>query len=165
MDEIFPVPELLATVLFSGFFLALGNSAGNSLVFAKQVLVAADPTIETTPDLDKRLVSFVAISILTFVCFVHYFSAKLGLFLNKWFAVYKIFLLIACFIAGLIARNKSFPMVSSGATDFPTTQPGYNVGNTLAALVYVLYSYQGWENANYVRKDTWRKTIDLAEIY
>lgn len=164
MDEVFPVPELLATVLFSGFYLVLGSNAGNALAFAKHILIAASPSIQTTQELDKRLVSFIAISVLTLVCLLHYFSAKLGLFLNKWFAIYKILLLVACFVAGVIARNKSFPGVPSGVTDFLTTQPGYTTADNFAALVYVLYSYQGWENANYVSKDSWRTTRDCTDI-
>jgi amino acid transporter len=146
LDEVFHLPELLATVLFSGFFICLGNTAGNAIAFAKHVLLAANPTADRTTELDGRLISFVAVSILTVICLLHHFSQHMGLFLNRAFALYKIALLFVVFVAGVAARNKK----PSGKSGFDTVYAGGNKGDSLAALVYILYSYQGWENANYV---------------
>ena len=140
---------MLTATLFSGFFVLLANSAGNSIYFAKQVLLAANSEIETTSDLDKRLVNFIAITVLSFVCMLHYLSAELSLFLNRWLAAFKVGVLFACFVAGVIARMKTGPG-ESGSVGITAVQPGYNPSEGIAALVYVLYSYQGWENANLV---------------
>jgi amino acid transporter len=143
LDEIFQVPELLATILFSGFFIVLGSSAGNSLSFAKHILLAAKPDITDSSELDKRLVILIAVTILTVVCLLHYFSRSTGLLFNSALALYKITLLLAFFIGGAIASTKK----NSGIHDWNQQSSNFN---TLSAFIYVLYTYQGWENANYV---------------
>jgi amino acid transporter len=148
LDEVFRSPELLAAVLFSAFFITVPNTDGNSLQFAKHVLLTAMPDVTDTTQLDKRLISFVAISILTVVSSIHYFSRNSGLLLNLVFAVYKIILVFIFVICGCIASRQP----NNGKSDWgdqPITSK-----NALAAMIYIIYSYQGWENANYVRKIT-----------
>lgn len=140
-------PELLATVLFSIFFISISNSGGNSIQFAKHILLTANPEVVTTTELDKRLISYIAISVLTLVCFIHYFSRNSGLLLNLGFAVYKIFLVIVFIIFGCIASSRP----DNGKSDWGD-QP-IKSKNVLAAMIYIMYSYQGWENANYVSRN------------
>ncbi|KAE9379783.1 hypothetical protein N431DRAFT_527234 [Stipitochalara longipes BDJ] len=146
LDEVYPYPELLATIVFSGFFLVLGNSYGNAITFAKQVILASDPDYEDATALDNRLIRFVAIFVLSAVCLLHYFSNKFGLFLNKLFALFKIVLLFTVFVAGVKAAGKE----GSGLHDFTQTHGARDSANGLAAMILIFYSYQGWENANYV---------------
>ena len=146
LDDMWPSPELLATVLFSGFFICLGNSTANAIAFAKLSLAASDPDATKTTSFDKRLVSLIAVSIVTVVCLLHYFSQRTGLLLNRLLAFYKAALLLTVFIAGALSRNKP----NSGTQDWGLNQPGYKAFDGLSAIIYVLYSYQGWENANYV---------------
>lgn len=134
--------------MFSGFFLVLGNSYGNSVTFAKQVILASDPSYQSTTELDNRLIRFIAIVVLSAVCLLHYFSNKFGLFLNKLFAIFKIILLFTVFIAGVKAANKE----GSGLEDFTEIHGASESADGLAAMVLIFYSYQGWENANYVSK-------------
>jgi amino acid transporter len=125
----------------------LGNSYGNSIAFAKQTILASDPTTTKTTDLDARLVRFIAIVVLSVVCLLHYFSNRFGLFMNKVFAIFKTGLLFTVFVAGVrVAGNKG-----SGLADFKDTHGERNSADGLAAMVLIFYSYQGWENANYVR--------------
>src|SRR5271168_1817240 len=128
IDEVWPRPELLSVVLYSGFFICFGNTAGNSVEF------------------DSRLVAFIAVAILTTICLLHYFSAETGLFLNRTLAYYKTGLLFAVFVAGVMARNQP----DSGKNDWSTSDSPHSSFSTLSAMIYILYSYQGWENANYV---------------
>jgi amino acid transporter len=143
---VYPYPELLATIIFSGFFLVLGNSYGNSVTFAKQILLASDTSYENTTDIDERLIRFIAIVVLSAVCLLHYFSNKFGLFLNKLFAIFKTILLFTVFVAGVKSARKE----GSGLDDFTQTHGASDSANGLAAMVLIFYSYQGWENANYV---------------
>ena len=140
----FRSPELLATVLFSAFFIIGSNTDGNSLQFAKNTLLAANPEVTNTTELDKRLVTLIAIIVLTIISFVHYFSRNSGLFLNLSFAGFKIILVIVLTIAGGIASGQPV----NGKSDWGN-QP-IPKKDVLAALIYIMYSYQGWENANYV---------------
>lgn len=141
-----PRPELLATILFSGFFIFLSNSYGNSVTFAKQTILASDSSIARTTDLDSRLVRFIAIVVLSTVCLLHYSSNRFGLFLNKLFAIFKTILLFTVFVAGVKAAGKE----GSGLADFYDNHGVRHPTDGLAAMVLILYSYQGWENANYV---------------
>jgi amino acid transporter len=110
------------------------------------VLLTAQPDITDTTQLDKRLISFVAICVLTVVSFIHYFSRNLGLLLNRFFAIYKIVLLFIFVICGCIAIDRP----GNGLSDWGN-QPIQHT-NVLAAMIHIIYSYQGWENANYVRE-------------
>ena len=139
-------PELLATVLFSGFFICFGTSASNSIAFARYIILAAEPNVQNIEDLDGRLVGYVAITINLVTCLLLYFSNGLALALNRLNALYKIGLLLAVFITGAVASREQ----GSGTQDFETTYSS-NLTQTLSALVYILFAYQGWENANYVR--------------
>jgi amino acid transporter len=133
----------------SSFFLILWNSSPNSFAFAKHALLAAIPTADSSKDFDARLVRLIAVAILTIICLMHYFSSKLGLFLNKILALFKALLLFSIFIAGMVAAKKQ----GSGTSDWTEKHgPGgkTNGVDSIAAFVLILYSYTGWENANYV---------------
>jgi amino acid transporter len=61
-------------------------------------------------------------------------------------ALFKGLLLLVVVIAGARAAHKE----GSGLKDFAHRHKGTSSMDSLAALVLILYSYQGWENANYV---------------
>ncbi|KAF2111931.1 amino acid permease-domain-containing protein [Lophiotrema nucula] len=145
LDEIYRRPELLATVLFSGYFICLGNSYGNSIQFAKHVLISADQNVSFSTELDTRLVRYIAISVVTLVCIIHGHSSKAGLFLNKLLAWYKVVLLIVVFVAGMRYSDTH----GSQWNDETIPANGSSMDG-LAAMVLIFYTYQGWENANYV---------------
>jgi amino acid transporter len=146
LDEVFKTPELLATLLFSAFFIFCPNSDGNSIEFAKHVLLSYTPEAKSTKDLNKSMITLLAILVLTFVCLIHYFSRNSGLFLNKIFAIYKI-----CFVSSLIIAGFNSARLHPGPALKDWNNSGADPKASLTALIYVLYSYQGWENANYVR--------------
>lgn len=139
-------PELLATVLFSGFFICFGTSASNSIAFARYIILSAEPRVQNEGALNRKLVGFIAITINLVTCLLLYFSNGLALSLNRITAAYKIVLLLAVFIMGLVATKEQ----DSGIHDFEDTHSSTPT-QTLSALVYILFAYQGWENANYVR--------------
>lgn len=136
LDEVFNKPELLATILFSGFFLLLANSFGNSIQFAKHVLLAALPEIDDAKELDPRLIRYIAISVITLSCGIHWFSARAGLFLNKTIAAYKIVLLLVVFIGGMIWSGRNESKWSE------KIHRGQAVDG-MTGMVFVFYSYQG----------------------
>jgi amino acid transporter len=133
-------------VLFSGWFLLLANSYGNSVTFAKHVMLAASPSTSMSTELDSRLIRFIAIVVLAFVCLLHYFSGRFGLFMNKLLAIFKVLLLTTVIIAGVNSSNKP----GSGLKDFKESHGKKNSADGLAAMVLILYAYSGYENANYV---------------
>ena len=66
--------------------------------------------------------------------------------MNNIFALFKIVLSLLLFATGMYAIRKD----DSGVKDFNKQHPGSSTASSLAATVYILYSYQGWEHTNYV---------------
>jgi len=144
LDEVFRRPDLLATILYSAFFVLTATTDGNCIEFAKHVLLAANPLAQTTAELDSRLITLFAILVLTFICFLHYFSRNSGLFLNLVFALYKIIFVAILIVAGGLAYKKS------GHNLHDWDDQAVENRDALAAFIFIVYSYQGWEGANYV---------------
>lgn len=109
-------------------------------------MLASNERYSKTTELDDRLIRFIAIVVLSAVCLLHYFSNRFGLFLNKLFAIFKTVLLFTVFVAGVKAASKD----GSGLEHFTESHGISNPADGLAAMVLIFYSYQGWENANYV---------------
>lgn len=118
--------------------------------FAKHVLLSANPEVAKTVELDSRLVRFIAIVCVSVVCLLHYSSSKAGLFLNKLLAWYKVILLVVVFSAGITYAHKN-----GSKWHDDTIPPRGSSLDAMGAMVSVFYTYQGWENANYVRQHTY----------
>lgn len=153
VDKVWPKPGLLMTCIFSAYFFLLANTTGNCLMFAKYVVLAFRPDSPVDADLQKTG----AVVIQTLVCMALYRSVTTGRLLNRFFSVYKILLLIVIIIAGFcaVASNRAtglhdfkkdveYISPTSGKASKPKT------ADYATALLLVLYSFHGWENANYV---------------
>lgn len=93
------------------------------------------------------------------VCLIHSFTPRLGIWLSNGFGVLKLVLLLLLVCTGFAALGgrtvaprpdnfSSFHGGGSSTTDEDNSSvaaAGYAL-----ALLQVLYSYSGWENANYV---------------
>lgn len=134
--------------MFSSFFLLLADTTGNSLMFGKHILLAFEPD----QPVDARLQNFIAICILTLTCLVNYFSTASGRLLNRGFSIYKLALMVIVFVAGFVTAAPRNAPVNLGIDDFSAvhTLSDTPAGDYAAAYLLVLYSYQGWENSNYV---------------
>jgi amino acid transporter len=118
------------------------------------MLLAIDPT---NPTPDDRLLKFLSFVTISFICLIHVFSRKMGLVLNNCLAIYKIALLTFVVLAGFVAlagtRAKGADRSSEyGIKNLDNAFSGPNGGpyGYATAILGVLFSYQGWENANYV---------------
>ena len=157
LNAVWPLPDLLQAFLFAGFFIALGHTAGNSVAFSRHILLAAqDATDPVKLYHNAALTKFVAIIVLGLVCLLLWISPKTGLFLNKLLALYKGILLLVMAIAGMASSGKD----CSGAHDSDWQAPSGGI-NTISGLIYIIYSYTGWENANYIIGDIKTKKRDL----
>lgn len=94
------------------------------------------------------MIAYIAISVLTLVCTVHFFSPRMGLFLNKYFAWFKIGFLITVIVAGIrtgfskdSGRDESWGWHENKK---PSTV------DVMSALIFIVYSYTGWQSAFYV---------------
>jgi amino acid transporter len=124
----------------------VGKGVANALAFARFVTVAALPDYSDGQDLDPRVIKLIAVNIVSVVCLIHYFSTDLGRLLNRVTAAYKLVLLVVVFGSGYWAAQVQH--VGLGREDDQPPNP--DATSRLGAFVLVLYSYSGWENANYV---------------
>lgn len=140
MDEAFPQPRLFAYTLYATLSVFLANSSTNSMQFANQVLISAS----SHPADHQRILRFIAFAILTMVCLLHYFSAAFGRRLNTLLALSKLIMLLVVIIAGGgKARKADFNDISKAHTT-PASS------SAATAFLYILFSFQGWENATFV---------------
>lgn len=140
--------------MFSAYFFFLANTTGNCLAFAKYTILAFRPGSLVDAHLQKTG----AVVIQTLVCMALYRSMATGRFLNRFFSVYKILLLVVVLIAGFctVASNKADGLhdFKDKITQIPSIkQNSATVQDYATALLLVLYSFHGWENANYVCAD------------
>ena len=133
---------LLAYTIYAFLFVALFNSCTNVLQIGRQTLIAIHPDSPTNADLMR----FIAVFALSIICFVQLFSSRAGRALNNFSAILKIIFLIVLLGFGFDALRKN-----GSAGDFTHTAD-MKVDNFsyAQALLIVLYSYEGWENATFV---------------
>ena len=151
LERIFRRPRHLATSVFAVQMVLLGFSAGNSLAFGRYVLLAVG-----RPMPDGWIPRIIAVVCMTFVIILHTAFPKWGLRLTNALGIFKVLVLLLIVFSGFAAlagyrlvpdphNFENFWAVEKGE--------GYGGGGTYAyatALLQVVYSYKGWENANYV---------------
>lgn len=97
---------------------------------------------------------YIAVACVTFACLVHSFLPKWGMRLFDVLGVFKVLILLFIAFAGFAAlagHVKIEPQPHNFTNAFQWDGFGGGVYNYATALLRVIYSYKGWENANYVR--------------
>jgi hypothetical protein len=142
---VFHRPNLFAAILFSFFWILLCSTSANSITFSQYSLRVAQHDAPFS-ELDDRLVRFLGVVVQTVVCLMLYFLRRFCLIANNFLAIFKVFFLLVVAGAGFRAAVWG----DSGVPDWSTKHTNPNTIDTLSAMVYILYSYQGWEHTNYV---------------
>lgn len=143
----------------------LGFSSGNSLAFGRYILYASG---DTSPD--GWPARGIAIACITFAVTIHSVLPVWGLRLANALGVFKVVILLLIVFAGFaaIAGRTLVPDPHNFDGAFVVhTGDGWGGGGAYAyatALLNVVYSYKGWENANYVMSELKhpRKTLAIA---
>ncbi|KAF2184946.1 hypothetical protein K469DRAFT_167604 [Zopfia rhizophila CBS 207.26] len=141
LDEILPKPALLSYTCYALYFVCIYTTATNSMQFARQVIIAATSDTDIH---DQRVMRFIAVVISTVICLLLYFSTATGRRLNRYLAWLKIGLMISVFMAGAIKAGKA------PAHDINASPSLRGHSSSATALLQVLFSFQGWENATLV---------------
>ena len=115
--------------------------------FGRQVVVAANPGPDSA-QLDGRLVRFLAVVVTTVVCWLNIWSSSTSLWLNSFTASVKILLLIAVISAGGNYIAKHHDLTQTASDWNKTADEGKS--DWSRAILLVLYSYFGWDNATQV---------------
>lgn len=144
MAKIFPIPPLLFASCFAWFFILFATTTNNAITFAKYI----NPHEAEKPD--EWFVKFLACVIVLAVSGLHYRLVNIGILANNVLAAYKVFFLGSLTVAGLFAtcRDGTRDNRLRGLGDYTKTYGNVSGTNIALAVLHVLYSYHGWENAS-----------------
>ena len=163
LERVYRRPHLLATCALAAQLLLLGFSSGNALAFGRYIIYAATGEL-----LDSWKARGVAVACATFACGLHSVAPKWGIRLFNVLGIFKVGVLLFIVFSGFAAlaghRRVEDPRNFDNAFSF---NPDYSNGGAYAysnALLNIIYSYKGWENANYVVSELKhpRRTLSIA---
>ncbi|MCJ1462464.1 hypothetical protein MMC07_001066 [Pseudocyphellaria aurata] len=150
IGKILPRPSIIAQCSFAWFFVCFSTSTGNAISFARFVGFAAHPDRE----MDEWLQKFIGCWLIVGICLLHYRLVNIGIWANNLLAAFKVVLVLVFVLIGLLGglpKESSTDEGIPGASDFGKSNEMIRApANSALAIFLVLYSYQGWENANYV---------------
>jgi amino acid transporter len=142
-------------------FILLGNLSGNAIAFGEYAMLAGGYS-DQNGNLTASHGSVVglAVAMLTVVVLVHMFSRRGGILLNNGFAIFKVMIFLVILILGFAVRgganfNKTQPPPPKiGNENFDTktsfSEATNGVSNYTTSLLYVMYTYSGFEQPFYV---------------
>ena len=157
-------------------FIFFAQSAANSISFSTYLLYVINGlnTTQTTtcgrlpdgrllpsvPLKQEWTTKGISIGTITLVCLVHAFLPKLGIWVSNGLGAFKIVILLVVVFTGFAALGghlnvpkpdnfSSFDGAGLACPNAPSDS-GSSAANFAIALLQVLYSYSGWESANYV---------------
>lgn len=145
LDEVFHQPVLMAVVIFSFHRILLGSSASNSRLLAIDLLELANPSTPSA-EIGDGLIKLVAVIVITMVCLLQYFARPLCFVFNSSFASFKVMLLLVMFISGFAVYHGKY----AGLQNFTEKHTGFDGVESMTAMIYVIFSYQGFINVNCV---------------
>ncbi|KAK9460896.1 amino acid permease-domain-containing protein [Lipomyces oligophaga] len=161
LERVYRKPKYLITCIFLGQMILLGFSAGNSLAFGRYLLFAAGVDFPS-----ERASRIVAVLCITGVVLIHGLHPSAGTALFNGLGIFKVFLLIVVVIVGVFAVFGWLPIEDPGNFEDMFSNAGFGGGayNYATGLLRVVYSYRGWENANYVLSELEnpRRTLAVA---
>ncbi|KAG1850205.1 amino acid transporter [Suillus subalutaceus] len=145
LEAIYRKPKYLATIVFAANAILLGFTASGCIVFASNILVAADQPVGRWNERG------IALGVMFFVTLLHGLTPKTGVLIMNLLSIIKIIILVFVVVTGWV--------VLSGKTS--VADPYYNFRNAFAgsstssndyatATFKVLFAYSGWSNVNYV---------------
>lgn len=157
-------------------FICFAQSAANSINFSSYLLYAINglsthrssscgrspngELLAAAPLAQEWINKGISIATITTVCLVHAFLPRMGIWVSNGLGVFKIIMLLVVVFTGFAAlsgrmaapRPDNFSSFD-GAGDACPLAPADDASraaNFSIALMQVLYSYSGWESANYV---------------
>lgn len=145
LEKAYPKPRFLIPVTFAVCTVLLSYSASNAIVFSQYALVAAD--IQHTDSREQ----LVAILTSVIVCIIAILDTKWSMRLQSAIAYIKVGILLFVAATGLVVlsgQTKIKQPLKNFENPFEGTTASANVW--ASALVKVVFSFAGWNNANNV---------------
>lgn len=149
LERVYRHPRYLATCVLAAQMILLGFSSGNAYAFGRYVLLAAGQDQG-----DGWRPRGIAIACITFAVALHSAAPKWGLRLVNVLGIFKVVVLVFIVFSGFAAlAGRRLVDDPHNFDDAFSQAPGLGTGGVYAyatAILRVVYSYKGWENANYV---------------
>ncbi|KAF8266355.1 amino acid transporter [Lactarius quietus] len=147
LEAMYPRPKNFATVVYAINIILINFSSGNCLVclFTSSVLVSAGK------DASIWAVRGIAIGVIVFTVSLHGFAPRLGVRLMNVLTLFKIVILLFIVMTGWVVLSGK-TRIQNPHVNFRHAFAGSSTSSNdyAAAMFKILYSYNGWQNANYV---------------
>lgn len=144
LEFVFKKPTFFITSMYAAYVFFIGWAAGNSVVAARMLLIAAGMSNPTRWS-ERSLGIFVV-----FFCFLLNLNIKLGLYFQNGLGVIKIFIVLFISIIGLVALCGGLNIEPTG--NFRNLFEGsgdVSVYGIINAIYSVIWSFVGYSNINY----------------
>ncbi|KAJ6504667.1 amino acid/polyamine transporter I [Mycena vitilis] len=148
LEAIYRKPKYLATMIFAMNAILLGFTAANCIVFAQNILIAAQE-----PD-PQWVVRGIALGVILFVTLLHGLTPKLGILVMNALSLFKVLVLVVIVVTGwVILSGKTH--IQDPHLNFRDAFAGssHSSNDYATATFKVLFAYSGWSNVNYVMND------------
>ncbi|KAH7318062.1 amino acid/polyamine transporter I [Stachybotrys elegans] len=156
LERVYRHPRYLATCVLASQMILLGFSSGNSLAFGRYILFASGSEAPDDWAENDWAARGIAVACVTFAVGLHSVAPKWGIRLFNVLGVFKVVVLLLIVFSGFaaLAGRARVPNPHNFDNAFDIEEgEGYGGGGAYAysnALLNIIYSYKGWENANYV---------------
>ncbi|KAI6782611.1 High-affinity methionine permease-like protein [Emericellopsis cladophorae] len=165
LERAYKKPKYLMTCVLAAQMLLLGFSTGNALAFGRYVLFASG-----WESYDGWPARAIGVACVTFAVVLHTVLPKWGVRLFNVLGTFKVITLLIIVFSGFaaLAGHRRVPNPHNFDNAFRIENgDGYGGGSASTysnAILNVVYSYKGWENANYVVSELKnpRKTLAIA---
>ncbi|KAI9820101.1 MAG: hypothetical protein M1832_003808 [Thelocarpon impressellum] len=146
LEAVYKKPKLLVTIIFSTHAILLGFTASGCIVFASNMVVAAN---QTATEWEKR---GIAIAVIVFVTLIHSLLPKWGVRLMNLLGSIKVIILLFIVVTGWVVLSGRVERIPNPQANYQNAFAGStkSSGPYATALFKVLNSYTGWSNAAYV---------------
>lgn len=149
--RIFRNPRGLIGCIYSFSIVLLGFSLGNSYTFGKYIIFAFSG--QEDDNIDEISVKFIGILCITGCIILHWKYPNQGTRIFNFLGIFKVLILILIILIGIFVLFNWIDIEKTNNFDniwhFHNDQPA-NLYNLSVGLLQVIYSFKGWENANYV---------------
>ncbi|CCH46044.1 Y+L amino acid transporter [Wickerhamomyces ciferrii] len=149
LQRVFTRPEKLIECIYAFQIVLLGFSSGNSYAFGKYILFA----LGFDEHINDWIPRIIGIGVITFAIYLHIYHPNSSTKVFTFLGFTKILILmIIIFLGGLTYLNLIEIPQNDNFNNIWQNYPNYsgNSYNISVALLQVIYSFKGWENANYV---------------
>ncbi|KAF6224250.1 hypothetical protein HO133_010825 [Letharia lupina] len=160
LEAAYRQPRFLATVVFSTQAIFLGFTASGCIIFAENILIAANHNVTEWGERG------IALAVIIAVTCIHTFTPNLGVKLMNILGVIKIVVLVFIVITGWVVLGGKVHKIPDPGASFRNSFAGSSSSGYeyATALFKVLNSYAGWSNAAYVLNEVRRpvRTLKVA---